>query len=67
MCAFAVLSLTSIGNHELHAGVHANGIIATVVFIEVCQLFQKLKYGDSRKQTQIHTLTYTQAHKHTDP
>jgi hypothetical protein len=43
MRAFAVLSLTSTGNQELCAGVQANGIIATEVFIEVCQLFQKLE------------------------
>ena len=44
------------------AGVHANGIIATLVFIEVCQLCQKLKYGDSRGHRYRHCL---HAHAHT--
>jgi hypothetical protein len=64
MRAFAVLSLTSIGNHELHAGVHANGIIATVVFIEVCQLFQN--GGLTETNTDTYTHVHASTHKHTD-
>lgn len=65
MRTFAVLSLTSIGNHELHAGVHANGIIATVVFIEVCQHFQNV--GLTETDTDTYTHVHASTHKHTDP